>query len=274
MFRPDHTIQSRTTQGPNGEPLVAAEYEHNARDFVTKADENGRASEFGYDAREQLNRVTTPEGDVILYEYDASGNRTVRKAIIQGAESDKQETIDIEQFMEMILAAMNGKAGEAAVPARGGKGKAYGRDKDHGNSQGKGNGNSQGKSQGKGNGNSCVSSVEDQSGGQVAVAAPEKSKPVQILAKGGGGGKSGGSSGGNSGKGNGNGNNGKGVGSCGGSTATGTDNALERGQGKKLGLYKKLQNQWAGQLQPGQLQPGNIEHILAVIDNIVNGEVN
>ncbi|MEB3104134.1 hypothetical protein, partial [Ferviditalea candida] len=28
------------------------------------------------------------------------------------------------------------------------------------------------------------------------------------------------------------------------------------------------------QLQPGQLQPGNIEHILAVIDNIVNGEVN
>ncbi|MEB3104116.1 hypothetical protein, partial [Ferviditalea candida] len=124
----------------------------------------------------------------------------------------------------------------------------------------------------KRNGNTCVSSAEDnESSGQVAVAAPDKSKPVQILSKGGGGGggKSGGSSGGNSGKGNGNGNNGKGVGSCGGSTATGTDNALERGQGKKLGLYKKLQDQWAGQLQPGQLQPGNIEHILAVIDNIV-----
>lgn len=121
VFRPDHTIQSRTTQGPNGEPLVAAGYEHNARDFVTKADENGRVSEFGFDAREQLNRVTTPEGDVILYEYDASGNRTVRKAIIQGAESDKQETIDTEQFMEMILGAMNGKAGEAAVPVRGGQ---------------------------------------------------------------------------------------------------------------------------------------------------------
>lgn len=41
----------------------------------------------------------SPKVDVILYEYDGAGNRTVRKAIIQGAKEDKQKTITTEELI-------------------------------------------------------------------------------------------------------------------------------------------------------------------------------
>jgi len=54
------------------------------------------------------------------------------------------------------------------------------------------------------------------------------------------------------------------------SNEKGNENALESGKGKKLGLYKKL-----GLTDSlDQKITGQVENILAVLDNIVNGEVN
>ena len=55
--------------------------------------------------------------------------------------------------------------------------------------------------------------------------------------------------------------------------------ALEKGNGKKLGLYKKLGKTFGDSSGSSPeiaslFETGKIEHLLAAIDNIVNGEVN
>jgi len=56
-------------------------------------------------------------------------------------------------------------------------------------------------------------------------------------------------------------------------------NALENGKGKKLGLWKKLGQQYADSDGTSAeidslFETGKMEHILAAIDKIVGGEVN
>ena len=103
-FKPSHVIGIRQTKATNsGEVLDYSSYDHNERDFVTGVSTQEDKTGYAYDDREQLNEVTTPEGDIIRYEYDGAGNRTVRKAIIQGAKQDKQQEIDIEQIAQMVL---------------------------------------------------------------------------------------------------------------------------------------------------------------------------
>lgn len=128
----------------SGDALYGSHYDHNSRDFVVQADENGRSFDYEYDGREQLDEVTTPEGEAVHYEYDLSGNRTTRKTTIQGAISDKHEEITIEQLMEKILLAMNGKAGEQTGGQGNGKGNAYAYGKDNGNANNNGDGNANG----------------------------------------------------------------------------------------------------------------------------------
>ncbi|TFE19324.1 RHS repeat domain-containing protein, partial [Cohnella luojiensis] len=85
-----------------------------------------------------------------------------------------------------------------------------------------------------------------------------------------------GNGGGNDGNGNGNGKdkengNGNGKDNSDNGGGCGWLKSLEKGNGKKLGLYKKL---GGGSDIDTLFETGQMEHILAAIDNIVNGEVN
>ncbi|MBO8171734.1 MAG: hypothetical protein H0Z33_07585, partial [Bacillaceae bacterium] len=267
-YKPGHLIDTKETTGPNGESLYFNEYEHNKRDFVTAVNENGRHFAYEYDSREQLVRVTLPEGDIRLYTYDGAGNRTSRAAIIGGKELDRHETIELEQLLEMVLQAIKGKEGELEAEGEGegkGKGKGKGRDKGNKGGNGKGKGN---KSSSLDQPDDARLTSEEVSAHKLASADPE-SMPI-FAAKGGNGKGNAGDGGkskdkGSNGGGKGNSNKGKGK-----SSEKGIENALKRGKGKKLGLYKKL-----GLIDgPNEHMTGQVENILAVIDQIVNGEVN
>ncbi|MUT64646.1 RHS repeat domain-containing protein [Paenibacillus sp. NEAU-GSW1] len=91
-YKPGHLIEERKTTSAS-ESLHASEYEHNAREFITGIQEQDDTSGYAYNDREQLQRVETADGDVILYEYDGAGNRTVRKAILQGTVEDKNKSL-------------------------------------------------------------------------------------------------------------------------------------------------------------------------------------
>ncbi len=260
-YKPGHLIDTKETTGPSEERIYFNEYEHNKRDFVTAVNENGRHFEYGYDSREQLVRVTLPEGDIRLYSYDGAGNRTARAAVIGGAELDRGETLELDEFLEMILQANRNEEGELEDD---GEGKAKGKGKEN---PGKGNKGDNGNGNGKGKDKKSSSLTTD----EILAYKLASADPIAILAAKGGNGKEKGNSGGgkktdngnNGGKGNSNKDKGK-------PSQKGWENALNRGKGKKLGLYKKL-----GLIEgPYEHMTGQVENILAVIDQIVNGEVN
>jgi hypothetical protein len=55
------------------------QYQHNQRDYVIAADENGRTFAFGYENREQLERMTTPAGISVCTPMKEQENPRVRK---------------------------------------------------------------------------------------------------------------------------------------------------------------------------------------------------
>ncbi|WP_052475851.1 RHS repeat-associated core domain-containing protein [Cohnella kolymensis] len=293
-YKPGHLIGTQKTTKVDV-PLHSSVYDYNAREFITGVQDEGHSSGYAYNDREQLSRVETVDGDVMLYEYDGAGNRIVRKTIIQGTKEDLQKVITTDELVEMVLASFGMKKPKPKDPSEPGEAPVCG-PKDKGNN---GNANGHDKDNGNGNGNGKDKSAATPS---VKVAAPT----TDLIAKndnsngggngndnaggngnGGGnvGGADSGNAGGNGGDGNGNGHgnghdkgngngNGNGNGGASGDCSKGWQKALEKGNGKKLGLWKKLGEQFGDIDIETMFETGQIEHILAAIDNIVNGEVN
>ncbi|MEX2460407.1 MAG: hypothetical protein WD469_03775 [Paenibacillaceae bacterium] len=107
-YKPGHLIDTQHTEKA-GTTLHASSYVYNAREFVTSGNDQGDATAYTYNVREQLSGYMTPEGDNIQYEYDGAGNRTVRKTLIQGAAEDKNQTITSDELLERVLASFGMK---------------------------------------------------------------------------------------------------------------------------------------------------------------------
>ena len=244
-FKPGMLPDNITTKGANGEQLYTNSYDHNKRDYVTAVNENGRNSSFEYEARGQLYQIATPERDIRLYTYDDAGNRTSRLAIIGGAETtsgkmeySSLEFIDIETLLEMILEKLPEEESEEAEK----------QEKQPNENNGKNDKNQLNQQ----------SLLIDQSIANRLnnLLAHQTTNEILLLAKGGNSDNNGNS--GNNGSNQNKDQNGE----------KGQQNALERGNGKKLGLLKKL-----GILED-EKKTGQVENILAVLDQIVNGEMN
>ncbi|WP_312752927.1 RHS repeat-associated core domain-containing protein [Rummeliibacillus suwonensis] len=261
-YHPGHLLESSNST-LNDQKLYTSNNAYNSRDFITKISEQGKDTSYTYDNREQLARTVTPEGDVMLYEYDGAGNRTVRKAIIQGSKEDKQKTITTEELIGMLLNSYGSEVANSSETPGDNCGKEN--NGDSGNN-GKGNQKSTIKSLGNGNGNNGSGNGNGGGNGQGN--------------NGNGNGNGGGNGQGNNGNGNGNGG-GNSQENCGASkgSGNGNENAINNGKGNKYGLYKKLHDQFENNPEISSqvntlFETGEIENILSVIDHIVNGEVN
>jgi YD repeat-containing protein len=282
-YKPGHLINEKETIAPNGQALYVNTYDHNKRDYITSVDENGRNFAYSYESREQLEQVSTPEGDIRLYNYDGAGNRTTRRAIIGGVEYDRGEVIELEELLEMILLAIKDEEDENAED---GEGKAKGHEKN--DSKGNGQGTDKEKGNNKNNGNkkdktTFLEPVQTEYHREVdpfTIVAYDGDMTQLLAAKGGKNDKDKGNSdkskdngkdnSKNKEKDNGKNNNSGQNKNKGKPEDKGWKNALERGNGKKYGLYKKL-----GLIDgPFEHKTGQVENILAVLDHIVNGEVN
>lgn len=318
-YKPGHLIETQMTTLA-GESLHISDYEHNEREFITGVQELEDASGYSYNNRELLERVETADGDVILYEYDGAGNRTVRKAILQGTVEDKNKVITTDELVQMVLESFGMKPGKPIEPTepgseppavcetndKGNNGNGNGNGNNgnngngningksgnvsilsNGNSAAKENGNSGGNGGGNGNGGNGNSSNGNGSGNDSNNGNNGNSGNGNGNGNNGNNGNGNGNGKGNNGNGNGNGNNGNGNGKGNNGDGNNGNNgggcgwlkALENGNGKKLGLYKKLGTAFAGSDGTSMeiatmFETGQIEHLLAAIDNIVNGEVN
>ncbi|TFE19413.1 RHS repeat-associated core domain-containing protein [Cohnella luojiensis] len=288
-YKPGHLIDTQKTTRAD-EALHASAYNYNAREFITGVQEQNGSSGYVYNDREQLQRVETVDGDVILYEYDGAGNRTVRKAVIQGTVEDKNQVITTEELVQKVLESFGVKPGKSSKPDSGApscepNGNGNGNGKGNGNDNGNGNSNNNGDGNSNGNGKTGAS-------GEVHISSNGNGGGNGNSGGNGNGGGSGNSGGNDNTNGNGNsGGNGNGGGNDNGNgngkdkdngNGNGKDNSdngggcgwlksLEKGNGKKLGLYKKLGG--GGDID-SLFETGQMEHILAAIDNVVNGEVN
>ncbi len=76
-------------RGPDGGLLMDFRYEYNAvnnRTQVTRTEANAalQVTRYEYDALDRLTRVSYPDGEVVSYQYDAVGNRTLQQSSVNG----------------------------------------------------------------------------------------------------------------------------------------------------------------------------------------------
>lgn len=76
-------------RGPDGDLLIGFRYEYNAvnnRTQLTRTEANDapQVTRYEYDALDRLTRVSYPDGEVVSYQYDAIGNRTLQQSSTGG----------------------------------------------------------------------------------------------------------------------------------------------------------------------------------------------
>jgi hypothetical protein len=77
-------INHKVTAGSAGAIIYFNQYQHNPKDYVTAADENGHTFAYGYESREHLTRVSLLAGDIRLSIYDGTGKAKSQEKENQG----------------------------------------------------------------------------------------------------------------------------------------------------------------------------------------------